>query len=45
MQKIRVHDKGVIQYADALVLQTEKFDELIENKINNIANKDAHHLF
>ncbi len=45
MQKITVKDLNVIKYADALNLQTKKFNQLIDNKINECSNSDAHFLF
>ena len=45
MQKIKVHDLGIIKYADALDIQTIKFNELINNKINERSNSDAHFLY
>src|SRR5262249_17224545 len=45
MQKISVRDLNVIKYADALEIQTEKFNELVDNKINERSNEDAHFLF
>ncbi len=45
MQNINVVDLGIIKYADALEIQTQKFNELIDNKINERSNSDAHFLF
>lgn len=45
MQKITVQDLGIIKYADALDVQTKKFNQLIDNKINERSNSDAHFLF
>ena len=46
MHKITVHDLGLIKYADALLIQTNKFDELLQQKINRKNNNaDAHSLF
>ena len=45
MQNINVIDLGLIKYADALDIQTQKFNELIENKINERSNTDAHFLY
>ncbi len=45
MQQIQVKDLGVIKYADALEIQTQKFNELIDNKINERSNSDAHFLY
>ena len=45
MQKISIIDLGLIKYADALDIQTIKFNELIDNKINERSNSDAHYLY
>ena len=45
MQKISIIDLGLIKYADALDIQTIKFNELINNKINERSNSDAHFLY
>lgn len=45
MQKIKVQDLGIIKYADALEIQMKKFNELIDNKINERSNTDAHFLY
>ena len=45
MQKITYKDLGIIKYTDALEIQTAKFNELIENKINERSNSDAHFLY
>ena len=45
MQKIKVQDLGVIKYAAALDIQTQKFNELIEHKLKERSNKDAHYLY
>ena len=45
MQNITVNDLGIIKYADALDIQTQKFNQLIENKMNEHSNSDAHFLF
>jgi lipoyl(octanoyl) transferase len=45
MQQITLQDLGIIHYADALDIQTEKFNELIDNKINERSNSDAHFLY
>lgn len=45
MQNITVNDLGIIKYADALHIQTQKFNQLIENKMNEHSNSDAHFLF
>jgi len=45
MQKISLKDLGEIKYADALEIQTQKFNELIDNKINERSNSDAHFLY
>ncbi|MBP6659591.1 MAG: lipoate-protein ligase B, partial [Chitinophagales bacterium] len=45
MQKITVQDLGIIKYADALDVQTKNFNQLIDNKINERSNSDAHFLF
>jgi lipoyl(octanoyl) transferase len=45
MQKIKVQDLGKIKYAVALAIQTQKFDELVQNKINEHSNADAHFLY
>jgi lipoyl(octanoyl) transferase len=45
MQKIKVQDLGVIKYAAALDIQTQKFNELIDTKMNERSNSDAHFLY
>ncbi len=45
MQKITLTDLGSVAYAKALDLQTQKFNELVENKINERSNSNAHALF
>lgn len=45
MQKVTLEDLGVIKYANALEIQTKKFNQLIENKIKEHSNSDAHFLF
>ena len=45
MHKITVHDLGLIKYADALLIQTNKFDELLQQKSIGNNNADAHCLF
>ena len=45
MQKISVQDLGEINYADALAIQTAKFNELVQNKIQGHSNSDAHFLY
>lgn len=45
MQKITLTDLGSVAYATALDLQTQKFNELVENKINERSNSNAHTLF
>ena len=45
MQKISVHDLGKIKYAAALAIQTQKFEELVNNKIKEHSNSDAHFLY
>lgn len=45
MQKITLTDLGSVAYATALDLQTQKFNELVENKINERSNFNAHTLF
>lgn len=45
MQNVTLIDLGIIKYADALDIQTQKFNELIDNKINEHSNSDAHFLF
>ena len=45
MQIINVIDLGLIKYADALDIQTKKFNELIDNKINERSNSNAHLLY
>jgi lipoyl(octanoyl) transferase len=45
MQNITLQDLGVINYADALDIQTQKFNELIDNKINERSNDNAHFLY
>lgn len=44
MQKVSVIDLGVIDYSNALSIQTEKFNTLVNNKINLQSNSDAHSL-
>ena len=44
MQKIALEDLGIIKYADALEIQTQRFNHLVENKINERSNSDAHFL-
>lgn len=45
MQKLNVRDLGIINYADALAIQTQQFNKLIDNKINERSNSDAHFLY
>ena len=45
MQKISVQDLGKIKYAAALAIQTQKFEELVNNKIKEHSNSDAHFLY
>jgi len=45
MQKVQVIDAGLIPYADALDMQTAKFNELIEHKMSGHSNADAHCLY
>ena len=45
MQKIKTKDLGHIKYENALEIQTQSFHELIDAKINNRSNADAHVLF
>ncbi len=45
MQKISVVDLGLIKYEDALNIQTEKFNHLIQNKIEGRSNENLHRLF
>jgi lipoyl(octanoyl) transferase len=45
MQQIKVQDLGVIKYADALEIQTDKFNELVNNKIDERSNSNAHFLY
>lgn len=45
MEKIKVVDLGLIKYAEALTIQSNKFDELIERKTNGISNTDKHFLY
>jgi hypothetical protein len=45
MQKVTFIDLGSINYADALHIQTQKFNELIETKMQAQSNADAHTLF
>jgi lipoyl(octanoyl) transferase len=45
MQKIKVQDLGKIKYATALEIQTQKFNELVENKMNERSNSEAHFLY
>ncbi|HQV77397.1 MAG TPA: lipoyl(octanoyl) transferase LipB [Chitinophagales bacterium] len=45
MQKINVVDLGEIEYEDALNIQTQKFNELIEHKIAEQSNEHAHCLY
>jgi lipoyl(octanoyl) transferase len=35
----------LIKYADALAIQTNKFEELIDSKMNERSNEDAHFLY
>ena len=44
MQKINLADLDLIKYADALEIQTQKFNSLIQNKIDGISNTDQHAL-
>ncbi|MDB5228570.1 MAG: lipB [Bacteroidota bacterium] len=44
MQHIDVIDAGLIKYADALEIQTQKFNLLIQNKIEGISNSGHHAL-
>lgn len=45
MQHITVQDLGKIKYATALAIQTQKFEELVQNKIKEHSNSDAHFLY
>ena len=45
MQKVTIIDLGLIKYADALAIQTNKFEELIDSKMNERSNEDAHFLY
>lgn len=45
MQQIQLHDVGRIRYADALTLQEEFFNHLVEQKLAGISNENQHHLF
>lgn len=45
MQKITFKDLGFIKYADALSIQTNKFEELIAHKIASQSNSNAHFLY
>jgi hypothetical protein len=38
MQKVTIIDLGLIKYADALAIQTNKFEELIDTKMNARSN-------
>jgi len=42
MQKVQIIDLGLMKYADALAIQTQKFNELIEHKLQGRSNSDAH---
>src|SRR3954462_15833057 len=44
MQKINLIDLDLIKYADALEIQTQKFNSLIQNKIDGISNAGQHAL-
>ncbi|HMU99280.1 MAG TPA: lipoyl(octanoyl) transferase LipB [Chitinophagales bacterium] len=44
MQQIQLHDVGRIRYADALTLQEEFFNHLVEQKLAGISNENQHHL-
>ncbi len=45
MQTITIRDLGLINYADALDVQTNKFNELVKNKWEVRSNADAHYLY
>ncbi|MBK9328383.1 MAG: lipoyl(octanoyl) transferase LipB [Sphingobacteriales bacterium] len=45
MQKLQIIDVGLMKYADALAIQTHKFEELIDNKLRGQSNSDAHSLY
>lgn len=45
MQKINVIDLGLIKYTDALAIQTHQFNKLIDNKISERSNSEAHFLY
>lgn len=44
MQQIQLHDVGRIRYADALTLQEEFFNHLVEQKLAGISNENQHYL-
>ncbi len=45
MQKVTIRDLGVVKYVDALAIQTQKFNELIDRKLHGQSNTDEHVLF
>jgi lipoyl(octanoyl) transferase len=45
MQEITIVDLEQIKYADALEIQTAKFNELLERKKLEISNNNAHYLY
>ncbi|MCB0506721.1 MAG: lipoyl(octanoyl) transferase LipB [Bacteroidetes bacterium] len=45
MQQVHVIDLGKIAYANSLEIQTQKFETLVNNKLNGQSNNDAHFLY
>lgn len=45
MQQVHVIDLGKIAYANSLEIQTQKFETLVNNKLNGQSNNDTHFLY